>query len=771
MSRPEVALNLRPEYVEPQPSFEAGSVRITHISDAPQGIQFETTGKLRRGQLRNKPFHELIPLDSELGQTVSQKTRADVDFALTKALGEIPTTLSTENENYDNAQQALHYHDTEKLKALLSPEEFEAHISEKRALEARKARVNKIHSMTDEERRKFMDIYASMHKLGIRFPQYDKETDTFKGEIVGIPYWFYKLLSEPRLGNEIVNLGAIGAGTLNLITADGKVIKQTRAKSNGKFQRDLGNSASGLQDIAFNHGEKGHAMGESDTTLKRGNLKELSEEIGIKPDVVTHGIESVGTQDILESAKDKLFAETLEQNDLDKKIVLSDFKILGTAEDPLSPHDEFLMFARINLTAQEVIDRARHARRHAKKSDRDFAEHFIVMDATPEAFEKVLTDPNFQDSPPTHAACDIVTGRYLMMEREGVGAANQWLEQLKPKMDDAWATSIAKRKEFFANHPEVVAQNPNIDLEKYDPNFDDVTNGFRPLEERILEAGIEADIERTYEKAYMFDCDGVLTDLDSQELRYTEILDRTIALLDNNAVSLCSGRPSKWIIDELLNPLIHRIDETQKSRDLLKNLVVIAESGGVIVEIDNQGELKSYKDTAHSVPTNMQDIIRTLIDVKYGNAIKFDEDKESMATAVKRREATKDEFEKARVSFMKDAELLLKQYLESGDYTMDPTAIAVDFKHKDVDKRRAAEFFVDSLRRKGISVKRFEVVGDSSSDILMAVGLEQEGKIVSYQHVGKDPIENPEQYTFPVIHRLRTNDQLMLDYLREQTSA
>src|SRR3990167_2491600 len=268
----------------------------------------------------------------------------------------------------------------------------------------------------------------------------------------------------------------------------------------------------------------------------------------------------------------------------------------------------------------------------------------------------------------------------------------------------------------------------------------------------------------------MLDCDGVLTGLDEQQLRFPENLDGLLDLLDKSAVSLCSGRSAAWIKREILDPLIARLNEKQKSIDLLQGLCIIAESGGVIIDIDKKGNIRNYKDTIHAVPTVMQEAIRRLVALKYSREIQYDEEKESIATVFRRPEVSQKEFEEARERFLADVAVLTREYTENGNYTIDSTAIAVDFKHKDVNKTKAAQIFIDFLRKRGITAKSFEVVGDSSSDPLMAQGLYLEGKSVLYNHVGIKPIENAGQYQFPVINRIRTNDDVMRDYFREQNA-
>ena len=780
MERPESSLTINPEYKEQPLVFEAGNIIIRAISDAPTGMQYESRkNKLRRGELRDRPFNEIVQKDSDLWHQLGQSVRKDVDFALRESIGPLPTTISTGNEAQDLALDKLKNEREMALQNSLTPEEYAKHAEKMKALEGRMARVARIHNLTDDERRKYMDKYAATHKLGIRYPMYDEATGTLTGSDVAIPYWFYKLLANKNLGPEYTNLGAIAAGTLNLITADGKVIKQKRSEKNQKFKRNLGNSASGLQDSRFNHGEAGKPMAPTQESLLRGNLKELGEEIGIKPDIVLHGkkepvatdyaLAATTTDDILSTAKARLELETLVSGPGDKKIELFDFKILGLAEDPLSPHDEFLMFGRINLTAQEVIDRARRARRHAAKNDRDFAEHFIVMDATPEAFENILTDPNFADSPPTHAACDLVTGRYLMMEREGIASANAWMEKIKPGVDMALEESKRRKKEFLALHPEILEQFPHMNTEEYDPNYNDIQNGFKPLDERIAESKIEADIDKVYDHAYMFDCDGVLTGLDEKALRFPEILDELANLLDNSTLSLCSGRPAKWIMDELVNPLIARIDATNRSRNLLQNLCIIAESGGIIIDINKQGEFNKQKNTALSVPTELQQMVKRLVEVKYSDTMFIDEDKETMVTAERNKQTSQEDFQIAQAQFIADAKVFLRQYLNGGGFTIDGTKIATDFKHENIDKSIAAQLYIDWMKRKGITAKKFEVMGDSESDALMAVGIHNEGKDVTYFHVDKDSPK--ELYDFPVIHQIKINDSATLDFLKGRDKA
>lgn len=165
MERAETTLQLDPEYKEQPLIFEAGNIKIRAISDAPTGMQYESRkNKLRRGQLRDKPFNEIVQKDSALWHQLGQSVRKDVDFALREAIGPLPTALSTGNEAQDLALEKLKNEREMALQNSLAPEEYAQHTEKMKTLEGKMARVARIHNLTDDERRKYMDKYAATHK-------------------------------------------------------------------------------------------------------------------------------------------------------------------------------------------------------------------------------------------------------------------------------------------------------------------------------------------------------------------------------------------------------------------------------------------------------------------------------------------------------------------------------------------------------------------------------------------------------------------------------
>src|SRR3990167_7403770 len=122
MSRPEAEIGIRPDFNQTEPVFQAGSIIISHIADNPEGLQFKTRGKLSRGELRKRPFHQLVSKGSGLWMELSQGVRKDVDYALKVALGlstkdPLPSKLSTDDTIHDEGRKKMDAQTEELLKS------------------------------------------------------------------------------------------------------------------------------------------------------------------------------------------------------------------------------------------------------------------------------------------------------------------------------------------------------------------------------------------------------------------------------------------------------------------------------------------------------------------------------------------------------------------------------------------------------------------------------------------------------------------------------
>jgi hypothetical protein len=192
---------------------------------------------------------------------------------------------------------------------------------------------------------------------------------------------------------EIANPAATAA-ILFTSEADGshRMILQHRSRHNYFYGDVPGASIGGFLDgrLASSEGHRGELEPIDTQYVKDNILKEGEEELGLSP-------------------KD-----------------INDVRLLGVAEDKVKYHTEFLLTAFSSLSADEVAKKVKaRAVTHRPNDDFDFEGHFITLDAAPEVITKLLTEVK-TPVPSTHAAAFIAAGYGLMIERDGLPAADIW---------------------------------------------------------------------------------------------------------------------------------------------------------------------------------------------------------------------------------------------------------------------------------------------------------------------------------------------------------
>jgi hypothetical protein len=236
-------------------------------------------------------------------------------------------------------------------------------------------------------------------KAGLRNIVVEGNTVTVDVQDVNFPV--YKCLALSGNSEEVLDLSS-SAGTAMIVrTRDGKFVLQHRSIRNALYGDIPGASVAGMLDAK----------------------RETEDRIKGTPDLIdTNSVRG----NILNEANEELALE------------LSDFDlsppIIGLAHDNVQIHDEILFFADSNLTSEEIKEKARTARRNRKLGDADFEEKFVMIDGSVSAIERLLTQVQCP-LPPTHAAAFVSTGYCLLLEQEGVEAANKWRDAMQERVN------------------------------------------------------------------------------------------------------------------------------------------------------------------------------------------------------------------------------------------------------------------------------------------------------------------------------------------------
>ena len=233
--------------------------------------------------------------------------------------------------------------------------------------------------------------------------------------------------------------------------------------------------------------------------------------------------------------------------------------------------------------------------------------------------------------------------------------------------------------------------------------------------------------------AYLFDVDGVLSDPKEKRVTQEELFDELIYLLMfGDVVCLNTGRSLVWMEERVIDPVLEKIGDKKH----LERFIAIGEKGGAWMTFDSEGKKYHEIDRTISVPQELQQEVRTLIENQYKDSMFFDATKETMLSIEMNDGFDIPKFHEAQQKLNEDIKKILEQRKLTDQYKIDPTVIATDIENNHVGKAFGADRFLSFLESKQLSPEFFTAFGDSKSDFEMADELQNRGKQVSFVFVG-----------------------------------
>lgn len=231
---------------------------------------------------------------------------------------------------------------------------------------------------------------------------------------------------------------------------------------------------------------------------------------------------------------------------------------------------------------------------------------------------------------------------------------------------------------------------------------------------------------RTTETAWMFDADGVLTDLESRVVTEKSIPEELVRrALRGEPVGIITGRAGIFVLENIIS----EIKKVEWSAGVWRNMIIVAEKGGVMVTFDNLGQ--PVKKKIQILPEGFGDFVSKLESEiqEYGDLMFVDLKKETMATVEMVKGANWKEFKMKRGEIAERIRILLRDYTWGEAYRIDETAISIDVENMAMGKKKAGEVFAKELMNRRISPKMFVCFGDSRSDLDMLEGILGKNKI------------------------------------------
>ena len=340
----------------------------------------------------------------------------------------------------------------------------------------------------------------------------------------------------------------------------------------------------------------------------------------------------------------------------------------------------------------------------------------------------------------------MVAAGYSMVVREsGAEAAHAWRERMEQEIKRNYDEINRTVAEYYAKYPDMLGHVPERywnqtpparNLEGYSPAYTPEEQGLPTLQDEMIRTGLMPETRRIARKGYEFDVDGVVTDPQEKAVTNEAMFNEMVARLEaGEPVCFNTGRSDSWVMERVVATLQERI----QNKDILRNLIIVGEKGGTWTTFNEAGEPAHSAVETISVPNELKDKVRTLIDNKYSDVMFFDESKETMLSVEMVDGYDLAAFTERQKQFVRDVEALLVETGTDSIYRIDPTTIATDVESPYVGKALGSDRFIEFLSSRGVKVEAFETFGDSASDAAMADELARRGKQVEFVYVGNKP--------------------------------
>lgn len=255
--------------------------------------------------------------------------------------------------------------------------------------------------------------------------------------------------------------------------------------------------------------------------------------------------------------------------------------------------------------------------------------------------------------------------------------------------------------------------------------------------------------ERIVPYAWIFDVDGVLTHPSEKKVTEQELFSQLIKRLAvGEPVILNTGRAVDFMIKKILEPL----EQLVGNKKLLKNLFAVGEKGAVSVLYNDTGERAEYTDQSITVPQELQNEARQLVENKFSDVVFYDITKKTMISVEMLDGLSVDEFRKRQEELGKKLSELLEQYGLTAKYRVELTRIAIDVENNYVGKGLGVQRALQWLSEQKIKPEKFITFGDSSSDTAMAAELHGQGLPVEFVFVGEKSLLANKKIEFPITY-------------------
>lgn len=259
--------------------------------------------------------------------------------------------------------------------------------------------------------------------------------------------------------------------------------------------------------------------------------------------------------------------------------------------------------------------------------------------------------------------------------------------------------------------------------------------------------------------AWIFDVDGVITNLQTRKVEHPQIIQKIVEKLEaGEPVGIITGRSLPWLSERVLS----LIEKQTKIPSVLNNLCVEAEFGAISVIYDH-GQKNEAIEANLSISLEVLSQLEKLVKKDFSDVMFVDSDKRTHFTAEMKEGIEAGLFKQKQKELVKKLREILDRLAQVNQIEIHEDAIATNVKHIRLNKHLAADKFLKWLRTKGIEPEIFYVFGDSTSDLQIGEELNKQKKNVRFIYTGKDDLGN---LPFEVVRPSKLFDEGTLEYLK-----
>jgi len=243
-------------------------------------------------------------------------------------------------------------------------------------------------------------------------------------------------------------------------------------------------------------------------------------------------------------------------------------------------------------------------------------------------------------------------------------------------------------------------------------------------------------------KAWVFDVDGVLSNLQTRQVSEPTLLPTLVKILEQgDRIAFNTGRTTIWIEERVLTPLKKLLSD----HSLLKHIFLASEKGGVWKEEDKERVIQEEL----IVPSSIKDKVRKIVAQEFSDSMFFDEPKKTMITLEKLPEVDFAVFEQRQHELSPILKRFLQEEALTDTFRVTQDPISLEIQHVKAGKDIGMQHILTWLESTGHIPEKFICFGDNPADAHMGESLMRHDLPFTFIYVGIKPL--PQLPFFPVI--------------------